>query len=320
MEKLTAYNKDIQKYVQGNGCSTKQKNEIIEQIENNLVGMSFEKLFPTRSKRKEVMDHIIYLLSGNGICKIAAPTLAEKVKCSIRTVTDAVKNLKETGAVIVAGLADGKNKYVFVLKTHANFKAIMEDVFYLNAEQIAEQTAEQIAEQENAEPVEAVSTEGEKTSSNYNNSFNSINSFNNLLKQEKENIKESIENELESVSSVTITEEEVKRVNTFYTNDYQHNLYHSIKGGQYTPDMKLCASVIGLRVGSNCTSEYYNCALKAAYKLNRFIMNGGTVEKSIPAMFTNIFADEIKSFEYQAKQQEEKKRAAAPAFYNWLEA
>ena len=60
--------------------------------------------------------------------------------------TDTVRALKQTGEILVAGLADGKNKYVFVLKTHPNF-TIMKEVFYINANQIAERTAEQVAEQ-----------------------------------------------------------------------------------------------------------------------------------------------------------------------------
>ncbi|PEQ44870.1 cytosolic protein, partial [Bacillus cereus] len=77
-KKFTAYNKDVQKYMQQNQLSTQKKNEIIAAIRNNVSdnNQSFESLFPTRSKRKDVMDHIIYLLSGNGICKISAETLA----------------------------------------------------------------------------------------------------------------------------------------------------------------------------------------------------------------------------------------------------
>ncbi|MGQ0423241.1 cytosolic protein, partial [Bacillus sp. HC-Mk] len=115
---------------------------------------------------------------------------------SDRTVNATVRALKETGEVIVAGLADGKNKYVFVLKMHPNFTAIMKEVFYIDTEQIAELNAGQVAEQKNTKAIEAVGLETEKTSSNYNNSINSFNS----LKQEKNNDRvsliESIENEL----------------------------------------------------------------------------------------------------------------------------
>ncbi|MGE9851049.1 cytosolic protein, partial [Bacillus sp. AF62] len=198
MKKLTAYNADIQKYMQQNRLSSQKKNEIMNTMRKRIDDMnqSFESLFPSRSKRKDVMDHIIYMLSGNGICKIAAETLADKADCSVRTVNAAVRALKQTGEILVAGLADGKNKYVFVLKMHSNFTNIMEEVFYIDAEQIAERNAGQVAEQKNDETVEAVGIETEKTSSNYTNSINSFNS----LKQEKNNDKvslmESIEIEL----------------------------------------------------------------------------------------------------------------------------
>lgn len=47
----------------------------------------------------------------------------------------AVHELKETNEVVVAGLADGKNKYVFVLKMPPNFLVIINEVFYIDAEQ-----------------------------------------------------------------------------------------------------------------------------------------------------------------------------------------
>ncbi|MCQ6306468.1 HTH domain-containing protein, partial [Bacillus cereus] len=116
MKKLTAYNADVQKYMQQNRLSTQKKYEIIDAMRKRVdnTNQSFESLFPSRSKRKDVMDHIIYMLSGNGICKISAETLADKADCSVRTVNAAVHALKQTGEIVVAGLADGKNKYVFV--------------------------------------------------------------------------------------------------------------------------------------------------------------------------------------------------------------
>ncbi|MBG9579432.1 cytosolic protein, partial [Bacillus thuringiensis] len=151
MKKLTAYNADIQKYMQQNRLSSQKKNEIMNAMRKRIDDMnqSFESLFPSRSKRKDVMDHIIYMLSGNGICKIAAETLADKADCSVRTVNAAVRALKQTGEILVAGLADGKNKYVFVLKMHPNFTTIMNEVFFINTEQIAERNAGQVAEQKN---------------------------------------------------------------------------------------------------------------------------------------------------------------------------
>ncbi|WP_374989121.1 hypothetical protein [Priestia megaterium] len=59
MKKLyTAYNNDVQKYMTGNDLSSGKKKTIIEHIEKTvtLAGESFERLFPTRTKRKDVMN------------------------------------------------------------------------------------------------------------------------------------------------------------------------------------------------------------------------------------------------------------------------
>uniref|UniRef100_UPI0011AAC81D HTH domain-containing protein n=1 Tax=Bacillus thuringiensis TaxID=1428 RepID=UPI0011AAC81D len=276
MKKLTAYNADVQKYMQQNCLSTQKKNKIIDAMRKRIddTNQSFESLFPSRSKRKDVMDHIIYLLSGNGICKISAETLADKADCSVRTVTDTVRALKQTGEILVAGLADGKNKYVFVLKTHPNFTTIMKEVFYIDAYQIAEQNAEQVAEQKNPETVEAVSLKDENTSSNYNNSINSLTT----LKQEKNNdrvsLMESIEIELNEAQNDI--HKEFERVHTYFVNEYQEMMYHTIKAGTYHPILKTTASIIGLRVGSNCDESLFRLAFNAIGKIDRFLKSNGT--------------------------------------------
>ena len=200
-EKLTAYNADVQKYMHQNRLSTQKKYEIINTMRKRMgnTTQSFESLFPSRSKRKDVMDHIIYMLSGNGICKISAETLARKAGCSVRTVNTAVRALKQAGQILVAGLADGKNKYIFVLKMHPNFPTIMKEVFYLNKEQISELVAEQIAEQESAETIEAVGVEDEKLTPNSTNPSNPL------------NIKDI--NKRNSIQDNTTPEEKIKQAN-----------------------------------------------------------------------------------------------------------
>ncbi|MES1052207.1 cytosolic protein [Bacillus thuringiensis] len=322
-KKMTAYNKDVQKYMQQNQLSTQKKNEIIDAIRNNVSdnNQSFESLFPTRSKRKDVMDHIIYLLSGNGICKISAETLASKADCSVRTVTDTVRALKQTGEILVAGLADGKNKYVFVLKTHPHFTTIMKEVFYIDADQIAELTAKQVAEQKNAETVEAVSLEDEKTSSNYNNFINSFHS----LKQEKNNdrvsLTKSIENELKEVQNDI--QKEFERVHTYYVNEFQKMMYHTIKAGTYHPTLKTNASIIGLRVGSNCNKSLFLLAFNALGKVDKFLKNNGTLTDSVQALFTKVYNDNIKLSKTPRKvntsNSDASKTRTKVSFYNWLE-
>ncbi|OUC03770.1 cytosolic protein [Bacillus thuringiensis serovar medellin] len=319
MKKLTAYNADIQKYMQQSQLSTQKKNEIINAIRNRIndTNQSFESLFPSRSKRKDVMDHIIYMLSGNGICKISAETLAGKANCSVRTVTTTVRALKQTGEILVAGLADGKNKYVFVLKTHSNFTTIMKEVFYIDAEL----NANQVAEQKNHETLEIVRLEAEKTNSNYNNSINSFSS----LKQEKNNDKvslmESIENELKEAQNDV--KKEFERIHVYYVNEYQEMMYHTIKAGTYHPILKTNASIIGLRVGSNCDKGLFLLAFNALVKINRFLKNGGTLTDSVQALFTKIYSDNIRLSKLHKKantgSSDVHNKKTSFVFYNWLE-
>ncbi|CCW05436.1 MULTISPECIES: hypothetical protein [Bacillus] len=319
MKKLTAYNADIQKYMQQSQLSTQKKNEIINAIRNRIndTNQSFESLFPSRSKRKDVMDHIIYMLSGNGICKISAETLAGKANCSVRTVTTTVRALKQTGEILVAGLADGKNKYVFVLKTHSNFTTIMKEVFYIDAEL----NANQVAEQKNHETLEIVRLEAEKTNSNYNNSINSFSS----LKQEKNNDKvslmESIENELKEAQNDV--KKEFERIHVYYVNEYQEMMYHTIKAGTYHPILKTNASIIGLRVGSNCDKGLFLLAFNALVKINRFLKNGGTLTDSVQALFTKVYSDNIRLSKLHKKantgSSDVDNKKTSFVFYNWLE-
>ncbi|AJQ61799.1 cytosolic protein [Bacillus thuringiensis] len=323
MKKLTAYNADIQIYMQQNQLSTQKKNEIIDDIRKRIndTNQSFESLFPIRSKRKDVMDHIIYMLSGNGICKISAETLADKADCSVRTVTATVHALKHTGEILVAGLADGKNKYVFVLKMHSNFTTIMKEVFYIDTDQIAEQNATQVAEQKNHESLETVGIEAEKTSSNYNNSINSFNS----LKQEKNNdrvsLMESIENELTEAQNDV--KKEFERIHMYYVNEYQERMYHTIKSGTYHHILKTNASIIGLRVGSNCDKSLFLLAFNALVKINRFLKNGGTLTDSVQALFTKIYSDNIRLSKLHKKantgSSDVHNKKTSFVFYNWLE-
>ncbi|PGC95116.1 cytosolic protein [Bacillus toyonensis] len=323
MKKLTAYNADVQKYMQQNRLSTQKKYEIINTMRKRMgnTNQSFESLFPSQSKRKDVMDHIIYLLSGNGICKISSETLADKADCSVRTVTNTVRALKQTSEILVAGLADGKNKYVFVLKTHPNFTTIMKEVFYINTNQIAERTAEQVAEQKNPENVEAVSLKDEKLSSNYNNSINSFNS----LKQEKNNdivsLTESIEIELKDAQNDV--QKEFERIHTYFVSEYQEMMYHTIKAGTYHPILKANASIIGLRVGSNCDKGLFCLAFNALGKIDRFLKNNGILTDSVQALFSRMYSDNIKLSTAPKKahtgSSDVHNNEKSFVFYNWLE-
>ncbi|WP_200411255.1 helix-turn-helix domain-containing protein [Virgibacillus salexigens] len=309
----TAYNEDVQHYIEK--PSIKIKNQIIMEINLSFAG-SFNRLFPTGTKKYKVLDIIIYLLSVGGICKVSGLTLAKKASVSIRTVYSAVKALKETGLFLVAGLADGKNKYVFVYKNHADYQEILKNVFYINEiEEIedinnenAGHVAEQVAEQGNAVTVDTQGFEGKKTNPISYNYF--------IFEQEKNNIGDSVENDL--LNSSQILQKEAKQLDEYLTNPYQKQLYEMIKVGNYHDDIKACALVLALRVGSNCTEFTYGIALKAIAKVDKFLYFGG-IAKSISALFEKIYKDRIKYRGYYMGESKPPNRDTS-FYYNWLEA
>lgn len=307
--KLTAYNKDVQRYMMHgskDSCSTIRKTTILKTIEEAVInaGTSFEKLFPAKSKRQAILDEITYYLSGTGICKVSASKLAEKVGASVRTVSAAVKSIKETGEILVAGLADGKNKYVFVLKSHPNFKSIMEEVFFIeNAEQIAEQ----IAEQKNSESIGPLSVEGEKTSSNHNNFIKSI--------QEKDIIKQSIEIDLQD-SKGNAAEARAK-LQTYTSNEYQIMLFDKIMSFPFPKAIKDVAGILALRVGMDCEPKK---VIKAMQLLNKIAVNmmDGVAIRNVAAVFSEGMTSNKPLFTERVEVIEPQRTNKVP-FYNWLE-
>jgi hypothetical protein len=322
MKVLTAYNDDVQAYFQGAKLNKINKETIIEGIKETVrkAGKSFSRMFPC--KQKLVLDEIIFLLSDKGICKIGADKLAEKTGSSVRTVKSAVKSLKETGEVLVCRLADGHaGKYVFVLKSHPNFKEIMREVFFIHdiegtlklleqantpaetitennaendasAQQNAPQFAQHFAPLENREMLDTQGIEGEKSSSNHINQSNRI-----YIKQEDINdVRQAVENELIEASASNNLKKELEHINTYYVNEYQFKLYHHIKAGEYHKEIQKNASIIGLRVGTNCSEEGFLCAVKAICKIDRFIKRGGTV-KSVPALFSAKYQEYMEKAE-----------------------
>ena len=61
---MTAYNADVQKYMQQNRLSAQKKYEIMDAMRKRIddTNQSFESLFPSQSKRKGVMDHYLHAL------------------------------------------------------------------------------------------------------------------------------------------------------------------------------------------------------------------------------------------------------------------
>lgn len=311
---LTAYNKDVQRYIQhGERSGTNLKNSILAAIEESVInaGISFESLFPSKTKRKAVLDEIMFLLSGPGICKVESKTLAKKVGCSVRTVFDAVKNLKETEEVLVCGLADGKNKYVFVLKSHPNFKSIMKEVFFIED---AEQIAGQIAEQENAENVNSTGLDEEKTSPNY---FNLIN-----LKQERSYIQASIENDIqESKGNPVITREKLA---SYTANMNQLLLFDSIMDYPFPQEIKDKAGILALRVGMDCDVRRRIHAFQLLGKIASNMIDGVEIH-NVVAVFTegldkplDRYKDVKEKKVLEVKKKLKARRVNPVPFYNWL--
>lgn len=321
--RLTAYNRDVQRFIMRNEkCTTQKKTDALKHVEEAVVKTkrSFEKMFPAKSKRYSVMDEVLFLLSGPGICKVESKTLANRADVSIRTVFDAVRNLKDTGEVIVAGLADGKNKYIFVLKSHPNFKNIMKEVFFLDiADHNAEDNAVHIAEQKNLESLEAVSSNAEIDETNITNSFNSFNS-----KQERDSIQRLIEAE----ASQSPNMDAAKYISTYYVNEHQRIVYDYIKSkdNDIHKSIQNEALVIGLRVGSNIDKNAVGRAIKTIIKIDIFIKRGGVVREGIPAIFSSVYQHGLEMSEYQRqydlknplKTTAEREIKPVP-FYNWLE-
>jgi hypothetical protein len=83
--------------------------------------------------------------------------------------------------------------------------------------------------------------------------------------------------------------------------------------------VKRNASILGLRVSSNCDSLRFQCALQSIAKVSRYLHNGGVVE-SVPALFSSKYQEYIEQAEYKqyVLKKEETKRVPVP-FYNWLE-
>jgi hypothetical protein len=292
---LTAYNKDVQRFIMhGGSCSTVKKRTILEAIEESVIngGISFEKLFPPKTKRQEVLDYIIFLLSGSGICKVNSKTIAEKVGCTVRTVSNAVKNIKETKEILVCGLADGKNKYVFVLKSHPNFKSILKEVFFLDN---AEQIAETISEQQNRESVGTLSVVTEKSSSNHNNFF--------ISKQEKDIIRDSIETEVKVSNDYQ----------QYFTSNMQNKLYHQILSLSYPKVIMDNAGHFALRAG-NIDEKGFVKALKAVSKIAKYIEGGMDIKYPLA-----VFECELKADAFVGNAPEKVIARKIVPFYNWLE-
>lgn len=136
MTTLTAYNSQVQKWT-AQPVKTKKMTRLASFMAK-FDGI-FEAVF-TEAK-EEVLDHILYLSSANGICTVLGSTLAEKAGVKIRTVRAAVKALKESDQFVVAQTADKRaGAYIFIDKEHENYPLIMKDLFDVDVEPVVIET------------------------------------------------------------------------------------------------------------------------------------------------------------------------------------
>lgn len=295
MKVLNAYNEKVQTFITIHK-NDKKKNYSKERMENfkqaeQEKGLIFEAIYP--KKQYDVLTQLLIMLAQTGITKISAEKLASNSDCSIRTVTSVVKKLKKDTQIIVARLkSTDKNNghYIFVDKTHANFKAIMREVFMLDNSSIAELNAEQIAEQESAENADTPTVEGSKNDSKGFKGFNKhTNNINNIYISNADKI--SVIEEIEA-EPIKTKEEQQQYINEYSTCLAQKQLFkmiHDIK------DMMLSCIIeqshkIALRIGSNAEWKDVVMArdvlLTITENTKNYVFKDVPTSKTIVATFT----------------------------------
>ena len=293
--------------------------------EKNIM---LDELFP--NKQQDVLDHILYITASTGISKVGADKLAERCKCSTRTVYSAVNALKSTGEFIVGRLIKtkgGAGKYIFVDKKHPDFKQIMREVFSLSDAKIAQLDAQEFSEQKLEESLDMTSVEGENQSPNLNISINKTCSNNIYLDNESD--KEAIKNWID-LEPVLDLNEQRQRLTDYATNEYQVLLFDFLR------DMPVLARPVAdnlyklaLSVGSDSTAKEFVVAKDVLIELNMQLLSRQTVVKtSIRALFDTLYHERLKSLKTDALQLGDAvdvftDKSYTPAskveFYNWLE-
>ena len=321
MNNLAVYNHHVQKYIQGSVLSTKRKNEFIEMLKDKIheAGERFTKLFPR--KQAKVLDYIMYLVSDKGIWKVGAETIAKKVGCHVNTVYNAVESLRKTDEFIVEQLKDNHNgKYVFVFKSHPNFKEIMKEVFNIElVEAVTEEVAEIIPVEEAAETV------GENESVGL--------SVGHFVGLENAEILDAVGLDEENQASKGFNSKNLKQedlINTAnahnleYFSASQMALYEFIKNNeQYHPRIRENAFKIVCRVPDTYVTGAVSQSLT---ETNRKLLKGEQVY-SISAYVLSVYEERLHGFS-RTKKENVVKRTIDKAvnkvtgnipFFNWLD-
>lgn len=315
---LTASNERIQAYLQCSiAPSTSAKKKRFAKFEEVLksTGNFLTELFP--NKQSDVLDEILFLTSGCGICKIGADRLADRANVSIRTVSTVVSKLKNTDQYIIARINSNRaGKYIFVDKLHKNFKEIMNVVFNVDAKQFAYQ----VASLSPAQNVDTAGENGEKSDSNQFNQDPKTCSLYNNSDSDKNEVVQGIQQEIENEPVINLDDQK-ERLNEYATNQIQHLVFDTMRLFTLHQDIENNLYKIALRVGSNATMKEFAVAKDVIFELNLQLIQATTVVKeSVTALFTDMYNAALTSCE-PAKKVIEQPRTVSDnfVFYNWLD-
>lgn len=317
---LTASNERVQAYLLGNiPPTTTAKKKRLEKFEKLLhtFGLFLSELFP--NKQKNVLDEILYLTSGCGICKIGADRLAERAGVSERTVSTAVRQLKTTDQYIVARINSGNaGKYIFVDKLHPNFKEIMDFVFNLDAEQFAYQ----VASLQQAENLDITVSNNTKSDSNYSSSFIKTSFLHNnssLNEMDNEAI-QGIQKAIDEEPALNLDTQK-EYLNEYATNEYQHLIFDTMRIFPLHKELENNLYKLSLRVGSNATIKEFNIAKNVMFELNMQLIQSTTeIKHSTVALFSSMYKKALSNMD-QSKENIKSNNTVSPnaIFYNWLD-
>lgn len=323
---LTAYNENVQRYLMHaeKKASKRAKNELMEAFRDQVIaqGHTFTELFPC--DQYKVLDEILYSVSGCGIWKIGADTIAKKAGVSLSTVTRCVKSIKKTGLLIVARLADkGAGKYVFVSKLHPNLKDILAQVFKLDKNKMTRLLTERLTEPKTAENVDTPGANGVFWASNLFNSFNLLkHAFkNNNVSINSDEI-DAIKNEIDQDPIMTI-EQQKEKLKIYASNPFQQLVFEFIQSMPFPQIIKDHAYKLALSVGSDATAKDFVIAKDVITQLVIRLENGYVVKTSIRAVFEAAYLDARKNRDNTIVFNDQDVKKTPPTrkipFYNWLQ-
>lgn len=296
------------------GCPEKRDSLMVQmKVKMQTIRKSFSSMFPNKSKRKDLLGHILLLTSVSGIVVVSGKKLAENVGCSVDYVYKSMPFIKETGEIIVTGLADGDNKYVFILKSHENFPNILKDAFFMD---ITEPTPEPSTEPKCAENADVTALNDGNSEVQ---SFKSLQSFSST--QEKDIIRDSIESDFDSVLE-SPEETRAKLQQEYHVNSFQLQLFDYMMDMPFPSAVKDVAGILVLIAGNDCDAQKM---VKARCLINKIVSNmiNGVQIDNVKSVFRDGINKPLDRYaEVKAKYVQEAppvRKVKPVPFYNWLE-